>query len=602
MQISSIRVRNFRGLRNANLNLNVAQVFLGDNNTGKTTILEAVDLALGPDRLNRFPAVDEHDFHLGKYLPDEGELPIGQQIQEGDFSSFDRLFSEENKTTIAVLVQLNELSEEQKTAFGGRCEFVDEHTGQILEQGSIDDVDGDGVTDCLRILFLGHYDAETDDFVGKSYYYKELLAGKADEVFKKAKQLIGFLYLRSLRTGSRALSLERGSLLDIVLRTCNVKPQMWENVLDRLEEAKIPIDEKDQIGEVLSGVQNAINRYVPKEWGSAPKLKVSRMTREDLRRTIVSFVETQDGHNVPFFRQGTGTANMLVLALLSIIRDNKQNVIFAMEEPETAVPPNVQKQIVSEVVANSDQAVFTSHSPYVIEEFSLDQICVLEQSNDGDLSSHEISIGDPGSYNYHQFFRTQLCEGLLARRVIVCEGATEVSILVGLSRHLENLDPEKYGDLAALGFCMVNAQTDSQILNHLDALGGLGKYIAVFCDAQDEVFQLDVELLSDNAFMHGYSRVEDLLIGEIPMSAKERFNGTFVWPAYVVAKVPDPSLNLDEALRIFLKKSKASGGAVALLEACTEGEVPQFLKGMVETLTAVARPQPEKADEEDHGA
>jgi len=44
-------------------------VLIGDNNTGKTTILEALDLALGPDRLNRLPPVDEHDFFLGAYSP-----------------------------------------------------------------------------------------------------------------------------------------------------------------------------------------------------------------------------------------------------------------------------------------------------------------------------------------------------------------------------------------------------------------------------------------------------------------------------------------------------------------------------------------------------
>ena len=35
---------------------------------------------------------------------------------------------------------------------------------------------------------------------------------------KKDKRNCGFLYLRTLRTGSRALSLERGSLLDIILQ------------------------------------------------------------------------------------------------------------------------------------------------------------------------------------------------------------------------------------------------------------------------------------------------------------------------------------------------------------------------------------------------
>ena len=37
-------------------------------------------------------------------------------------------------------------------------------------------------------------------------------------VSRASKREFGFIYLRALRTGARALSLERGSLLDIILR------------------------------------------------------------------------------------------------------------------------------------------------------------------------------------------------------------------------------------------------------------------------------------------------------------------------------------------------------------------------------------------------
>lgn len=555
-------------------------------------------MALGPDRLSRFPAVDEHDFYLGEYYSDDDSVPIGQEIVEEDFSRFDKIFTDENKETIAVLVQLVDLTDEQKSVFGGRCEYYSKTSGKMLDKGEIHGVDEASVTDCLRILFLGHYDSEIDDFVGKTYYYKDLLADKADEVYKREKQLIGFLYLRALRTGSRALSLERGSLLDIVLRAREVKPKMWEDVLTKLEEAQIPIDEKDEIGLVLADVQTAINRYVPKEWGAAPKLKVSRMTREDLRRTIVAFIETHSDHTAPYFRQGTGTTTMLVLALLSIIRDNKQNVIFAMEEPETAIPPHVQKQVVKEVMANSDQSIFTSHSPYVIEEFDLNSIAVLSIDNPGELDHHSVKISDPGCYSYHQYFRTQLCEGLLARRVVVCEGATEVSILAGLSRHLSGLNSMKYADLAALGYCLINSQTETQILNHTDALNGLGKHVSVFCDAQDAAEEAAMKAMADEAFVHNYKRIEDMLIAEIPEAAKLRFDAAATWPQYVLDTVPNPTADIDEALKRYLKKTKGSGGAVALLAACTEPEVPVFLKDMVEKRTTIARPKPQPPEEE----
>src|SRR5205807_2492139 len=89
----------------------------------------------------------------------------------------------------------------------------------------------------------------------------------------------------------------------------------------------------------------------------------------------------EDGteYAAPFQHQGTGTINTLVLALLSLIAELKQNVIFAMEQPEIAIPPHTQKRIVESVCKKSAQAFFTSHSPYVLGEFKPSQVLVLKR-------------------------------------------------------------------------------------------------------------------------------------------------------------------------------------------------------------------------------
>lgn len=69
MKISRLKIRNFRGVKSADLLFPDHVVLIGDNNTGKSTILEAIDLVLGPDRLSRRTPIDEHDFYIGKYLP-----------------------------------------------------------------------------------------------------------------------------------------------------------------------------------------------------------------------------------------------------------------------------------------------------------------------------------------------------------------------------------------------------------------------------------------------------------------------------------------------------------------------------------------------------
>ena len=53
MKISQVTIQNFRGIGSASLLFPDHVLLIGDNNTGKSTVLEAIDLVLGPDRLSR---------------------------------------------------------------------------------------------------------------------------------------------------------------------------------------------------------------------------------------------------------------------------------------------------------------------------------------------------------------------------------------------------------------------------------------------------------------------------------------------------------------------------------------------------------------------
>ena len=174
--------------------------------------------------------------------------------------------------------------------------------------------------------------------------------------------------------------------------------------------------------------------YKRQEWGIQPHLKVSNLTREHLRKVITAFIATgESSHAAPYYRQGTGTINMLVLAMLSQIAEDKQNVIFAMEEPETAIPPYAQKRIIHEVKKLSSQSIFTSHSPYVLEEFSIEETHILARNQDGHIQQHSIDLPmNIKLKRYRQEFRTKFCEGLLSRRILIAEGATEADAVLSL--------------------------------------------------------------------------------------------------------------------------------------------------------------------------
>jgi putative ATP-dependent endonuclease of the OLD family len=313
MRATRISINNFRGIKQALLLLPKHGVLVGDNNTDKTTILEALDLVLGPDRLNRQPPIDEHDFFRGVYTAKTSSAAGGKEAeaQGGDGAAkaeAENTDAAAEASKIAIEVTVADLTEEQQAKFGDYVEFWDSATDKFYDEPAPDGVDAATITEALRLTFLGWYDTEEDDFEGKTYFTRSLAESERPELFsKKHKQVCGFLYLRSLRTGSRALSLERGSLLDIILRVKDVRPLMWEDTLGSLSDLTVASDPELGLSPILEGINTALKKYVPKEWGVEPRLKVSNLTREHLRKVITAFIATGDGdHAAPFYRQGTG--------------------------------------------------------------------------------------------------------------------------------------------------------------------------------------------------------------------------------------------------------------------------------------------------------
>ena len=80
MNICKIDIANFRGIKNASILVSKNAVFVGDNNSGKSTLFEAVDLVMGPDRLSRSPVIDEHDFYAGEYLANDTPVQIKIEV------------------------------------------------------------------------------------------------------------------------------------------------------------------------------------------------------------------------------------------------------------------------------------------------------------------------------------------------------------------------------------------------------------------------------------------------------------------------------------------------------------------------------------------
>lgn len=573
MRLALVEIQNFRGISNSKILFNGHNVIIGDNNAGKSTIFEAIDLVLGPDRLNRMPVIDEHDFHNGIYMPDESY-----------------------KNQIEIEVILIDLEDDQKRKFNGNLEYWDQENSKLLGEGEIDDVDKANILEALRVRFIGKYDLEEDDFLGETFFSSpERGDGVLSKFTKTDKRECGFLYLRALRTGSRALSMERGSLLDIILRIKELRPKMWESLLDELRVLKVATDPALGITDVLTDVQEALKEFVPSDWGDAPILKVSDLTREHLRKTLTVFLATgKGGYHAPFHHQGTGTVNTMILALLSMIAEAKKTVIFAMEEPEIAIPPYTQKRIIHHVRQKSTQALFTSHSPFVLEEFSPQQIILLKRNDKGEQSSNYVSFPKhvrPKNYNAH--FRSGFAEALLAKRVLITEGSTESILYPAAARRLSEIAPNDYQTLEAMGIAIFNAESENSIPLFGNLFKGFGKYVFAVFDKQKPE---NLKIIQENVnceFEIPYKGIEDLILSETADEILIEFYLQMLnnneLPAHIAKANNSEDINeVKRFLDTYLKWSKAGRGSSEIIELCErEDQIPPTLREIIAVIKAI---------------
>ncbi len=570
MKIAYVDIENFRGISKARIYLNGHSVLIGDNNAGKSTVFEAIDLVLGPDRSSRIPVIDEHDFYNGIYL--DGEA----------------------LTTIEIEVLVIDLTEDQKRKFKNNLEFWHLEKNELIGEDAIGEVDDPKVSEALRVKFVGSYDKDEDDFKGETVYCSPAREdGTFSKFGKTDKRECGFLYLRALRTGSRALSLERGSLLDIILRIREIRPKMWEDVLTQLKTTSVAEDSALGVHDILTNVQKSLQEFVPSDWGAEPHLRVSDLTREHLRKTLTVFMSTgKGGYYAPFQHQGTGTINTMVLALLSMIAEAKNTVIFAMEEPEIAIPPYTQKRIVDSICKKSTQAIFSTHSPFVLEEFSTNNIILINRNEYGIMKGIPVKLPSMiKSKSYSREFRLRFAEALLAKRILLTEGATEASSYSAAARHLEELDSENYTSLEGLGIAIFDAESQSNISIFGEYFKSMDKVVFAVFDKQTDEELKGIKDAVSVAFESPHKGFEELVLLETETKALKRFaielitNGD--WPGHLNHCKPSATSNEEEinkALLEYFRWSKGAKSCAALLTTCSIDEIPLTIKSNLSTI------------------
>ena len=316
----------------------------------------------------------------------------------------------------------------------------------------------------------------------------------------------------------------------------------------------------------------------------------SDLTRENIREVIQFFVQSKGSeYAVPFQRLGTGSINTLVFALLTHIADLRGNnsVIFAMEEPEIALPPHSQRRLTRYLLKKMGQAIVTSHSPHVIDEFEVTQIRAIGRNEKHHLSSTAIPT-EGIKFKAVRQRKLQLAEAILARGIIVAEGATEVATLIATSRALEAHSPENaYEPFDLTGISVFDAGAHGEIPKWGPVFGSLRKASFAFHDLPKKEWTVEqtanLALYSENC-QTTYKGIEGLLVAEVAVDAQRRFLAAVAdWPDYPQHQGKLTAGANDEAVRKLayevLTDRKGGDYAAHLIDCCQSlAELPKTIR------------------------
>lgn len=422
MRVVSLKIENFRGIRSGFVCFGKHPVLVGDNDTGKTTLIEALALVLGRDRLVR--ELTEHDFY--------GSCP----------QPADRI------KVIATIAgfQADDPQHNSHWFRDGRAvvKWVDETNGHVhaLRENPAWKL-------CCQIAVQARFDQESLAVEMVRYFHDsdEPVDPFADEspaiVPGKLIQELGFYLVRASRTWDKVFSWGNELFKRTVLAAAAQPASALLAERDRLRSPEQPIDTDPGIASLI---QN-LNSELALSFASSPKVQL-RLTATDSRSVmdaVSAHFATEGGPSIPAGRQGSGLVSMQGLLLLLELGRARAEVggefLMALEEPELHLPPSAQQRLVHRVQALSTQTFVTTHSPLVASMADPTSVLMLRK-HDGLLTAEpflELALPPEAANWQRRFFqhsRVDVLSALMQPSLLIPEGKADFQLLRCILRPL----------------------------------------------------------------------------------------------------------------------------------------------------------------------
>ena len=425
-RFSRLSIRNFRGIRELDIDLpeKIPLHVIGGNNSGKSTVLDALALAFRGGGMHAFIPTEFDFFHDANGTP------------TSDFTITLSFAAQETKHLPAVQGVGNPIS-----VHGIRVLGSTDKRGRHAHQHVLVDGAGKTITFSQRTALKGDV---KEDFADHSVGWRPVNARPDDireylpEVWLlRPDNLKASLY--HWKTGPlQRLSQMLAQRFLHTEWTLNVggknrpMPKTLVSAHGFFREAvtQFPFWKDD----LKAKLQDTLSKYIGRD--AQMDLRPDVRTIEDwlAQQLVVAFATDSGGATTPLEKMGDGWQSLIRVAALDVLSQYpeqiRERVVLLFEEPETYLHPHLVRKlrsVLEQLAGNGWTIVTATHAPEMISFASPQMVVRLWRRPDG-VGKGELRTTDAGS---HVTFQERLDERgghemLFAQRAVLCEGKDDV--------------------------------------------------------------------------------------------------------------------------------------------------------------------------------
>lgn len=407
MFVSSVKLFNFRQFKSEEgkpgLDITLHKglnALIGENDSGKTAIIDAIKLVL-LTQSNEYVRPVEEDFYIN-----------GDGISANEF---------------LIECKLEEFTQNEAKNFVEYLSF---------------EKDGEDILYSMNLYFRAWKE--------KNRIYSELRVGSIEDgitLDAKARDLLRAVYLKPLRDAEREMSAGRNSRISQIL----LGHPIFQN------------QDSHKLRDIMNNANSSIERYFSEDDGKGI-LQNIRQTLKDFNvqdSSTTASLTTSNIHlktileslslNVSDIHPGLGELNLLFMAaeLLLLKHDNNGGLRLALiEELEAHLHPQAQLRLINflqnEYNESGAQIIISTHSPILASKINIKNIILLKNGMGYDLTHTKTGL-ERGDYLFLQRFLDATKSNLFfAKGIIMVEGDAE-NILIPVIAEILGYPLEKYG-------------------------------------------------------------------------------------------------------------------------------------------------------------